>query len=85
MTSAIRLHVLARAFKIKKSPMKIASNGIRINIEEQGLGELSLVFLHYYGGSARVWRKVIAALRNRTTPLQSTRRLGQIRRAPERL
>jgi pimeloyl-ACP methyl ester carboxylesterase len=42
--------------------MKIASNGIRIHVEEQGRGELSLVFLHYYGGSARTWGKVIAAL-----------------------
>ncbi|WP_413991159.1 alpha/beta fold hydrolase [Labrys okinawensis] len=42
--------------------MKIASNGIRIHVEEQGHGELSLVFLHYYGGSSRTWAKVIAAL-----------------------
>jgi pimeloyl-ACP methyl ester carboxylesterase len=42
--------------------MKIASNGIRINVEEQGSGDLSLVFLHYYGGSSRTWRKVIADL-----------------------
>ncbi|GLS18185.1 hydrolase [Labrys miyagiensis] len=42
--------------------MEIASNGIRIHVEEQGRGELSLVFLHYYGGSSRTWGKVIAAL-----------------------
>ena len=42
--------------------MKIASNGIRLHVEEQGRGELSLVFLHYWGGSSRTWSKVIAAL-----------------------
>ena len=44
--------------------MKIASNGIRIHAEEQGRGDLSLVFLHYWGGSSRTWRKLIAALPN---------------------
>ena len=42
--------------------MKIASNGIRIHLEEQGSGDVALVFLHYYGGSSRTWGKVIAAL-----------------------
>ncbi len=42
--------------------MDVASNGIRLHIEERGGGELSLVFLHYWGGSSRTWRNVIAAL-----------------------
>ncbi|GJJ03804.1 hydrolase [Duganella rhizosphaerae] len=42
--------------------MNIASNGIRIHVEEQGQGELSLVFLHYWGGSSRTWRHVTTAL-----------------------
>jgi pimeloyl-ACP methyl ester carboxylesterase/predicted SnoaL-like aldol condensation-catalyzing enzyme len=42
--------------------MKIASNGIQIHVEEQGDGDLSLIFLHYWGGSSRTWTKVIAAL-----------------------
>jgi pimeloyl-ACP methyl ester carboxylesterase len=42
--------------------MKIASNGICIHVEEQGSGDLALVFLHYWGGSSGTWRKVIAAL-----------------------
>ncbi len=42
--------------------MKIASNGIRIHVEEQGGGDLSLVFLHYWGGSSRTWGRVISAL-----------------------
>ena len=42
--------------------MKIASNGIRLHVEEQGAGELPLVFLHYWGGSSRTWQAVIDAL-----------------------
>jgi pimeloyl-ACP methyl ester carboxylesterase len=42
--------------------MKIASDGIRIHVEEQGSGDLALVFLHYWGGSSRTWRRVVAAL-----------------------
>jgi pimeloyl-ACP methyl ester carboxylesterase len=42
--------------------MKVASNGISINIEEQGNGDLSLVFLHYWGGSSRTWKHVTAGL-----------------------
>jgi pimeloyl-ACP methyl ester carboxylesterase len=42
--------------------MKIASNGTRIHVEEQGSGDFALVFLHCWGGSSRTWGKVIAAL-----------------------
>ena len=42
--------------------MFIASNGIRINVKEQGSGSPALVFLHYWGGSSRTWDGVIAAL-----------------------
>ena len=42
--------------------MKVASNGIRIHVEEQGGGDLALVFLHYWGGSSRTWRHVTTAL-----------------------
>jgi pimeloyl-ACP methyl ester carboxylesterase len=42
--------------------MKVASNGIRIHVEEQGNGKLALVFLHYWGGSSRTWKYVTAAL-----------------------
>jgi pimeloyl-ACP methyl ester carboxylesterase len=47
---------------VKESAMKIATNGIRLHVEEQGSGDLALVFLHYWGGSSRTWGKVIAAL-----------------------
>jgi pimeloyl-ACP methyl ester carboxylesterase len=42
--------------------MKIASNGIRIHVEERGSGDLPLVFLHYWGGSSRTWRHVTEIL-----------------------
>ncbi len=42
--------------------MNVASNGIRIHVEEQGSGDLPLVFLHYWGGSSRTWRHVTAVL-----------------------
>ena len=42
--------------------MKIAANGIRINIRERGAGERALVFLHYWGGSSRTWNGVTSEL-----------------------
>ena len=42
--------------------MKVASNGISVYVEEQGGGDLALVFLHYWGGSSRTWKHVMAAL-----------------------
>lgn len=42
--------------------MDIASNGIRLHVEKQGSGSPTLFFLHYWGGSSRTWRHVIAGL-----------------------
>ena len=42
--------------------MKVASNGLAIHVEEQGRGDLSLVFLHYWGGSCRTWKYVLGRL-----------------------
>lgn len=42
--------------------MKIKVNGTGIHIEQQGSGEIALVFLHYYGGSSRTWESVISQL-----------------------
>lgn len=42
--------------------MNIVSNGIRLHIEDNGTGAPALLFLHYWGGSSRTWRHVIAAL-----------------------
>ena len=44
--------------------MKIASNGIHIEVNDQGSGTPVIVFLHYWGGSSRTWNDVIAALPN---------------------
>lgn len=42
--------------------MQIASNGIRIHVQERGSNGLPLVFLHYWGGSSRTWNHVTAIL-----------------------
>ena len=42
--------------------MKITANGITIHAEESGAGDFALVFLHYWGGTARTWKSVIAGL-----------------------
>jgi pimeloyl-ACP methyl ester carboxylesterase len=48
-----------------EATMKVASNGLSIHVEEQGAGDLGLVFLHYYGGSSRTWKHVTARLASR--------------------
>jgi pimeloyl-ACP methyl ester carboxylesterase len=40
----------------------ITPNGIELHVEQRGAGMPALVFLHYWGGSARTWRHVIEAL-----------------------
>lgn len=45
--------------------MKITVNGIGINIRERGAGAPALVFLHYWGGSARTWDAVVSHLSDR--------------------
>lgn len=42
--------------------MKIAANGIQINIAQSGRGDTALVFLHYWGGSSREWSEVTSRL-----------------------
>lgn len=42
--------------------MKIQVNDTGINVQQQGSGELALVFLHYYGGSSRTWESVTSQL-----------------------
>ena len=42
--------------------MKLISNGIELHVEQLGAGAPALVFLHYWGGSARTWRHVVEAL-----------------------
>ena len=45
--------------------MEIKSNGTRIHVTQRGSGELALVFLHYYGGSARTWDGAASELADR--------------------
>lgn len=45
--------------------MHIDTNGTRIHVVQQGSGDVALVFLHYYGGSARTWNGVADALCDR--------------------
>jgi len=44
--------------------MKVRVNGVELHVEEQGQGDLALVFLHFYGGSSRTWSQVIAGLKD---------------------
>lgn len=38
--------------------MEIEVNGTQIHVSQRGSGEMTLVFLHYYGGSSRTWDRV---------------------------
>jgi pimeloyl-ACP methyl ester carboxylesterase len=42
--------------------MKITLNGTGINVEQQGSGDLTVIFLHYWGGSTRTWKHVMTPL-----------------------
>lgn len=42
--------------------MKYFVNGVNLNILEQGNGSLTLIFLHYFGGSALEWASVMSQL-----------------------
>jgi pimeloyl-ACP methyl ester carboxylesterase len=42
--------------------MKREINGVNLNVLEQGSGPLTLVFLHYFGGSALEWQVVMSRL-----------------------
>ncbi len=42
--------------------MRILVGDLHLNVVDTGSGDPALVFLHYWGGSARTWRRVIEAL-----------------------
>jgi pimeloyl-ACP methyl ester carboxylesterase len=42
--------------------MKLKAGRLSFNVLEMGVGELALLFLHYWGGSARTWKVVMASL-----------------------
>ncbi|HXM67897.1 MAG TPA: hypothetical protein VN911_14280 [Candidatus Acidoferrum sp.] len=46
--------------------MNYQIQGLSIHAEVHGTAEPALVFLHYWGGTSRAWRKVTAEL-ERTT------------------
>ncbi|MCY7349847.1 MAG: alpha/beta hydrolase [Cytophagaceae bacterium] len=45
--------------------MKLFINGIHLHVFEQGNGPLTLVFLHYFGGSALEWQSIMNRLSDR--------------------
>ncbi len=58
--------------------MKYEVRGLSLNVEKNGSGEPTLVFLHYWGGTLRTWNKVVAELKNRfTTVAYDVRGWGQ--------
>src|ERR1700722_11266147 len=42
--------------------MKLKAGELSFNVLESGSGEPALLFLHYWGGSARTWHAVISEL-----------------------
>jgi pimeloyl-ACP methyl ester carboxylesterase len=44
--------------------MKHVIRNLSLNVEEKGSGDISLVFLHYWGGTHRTWNKVVSQLEN---------------------
>lgn len=63
--------------------MDIQSNGVRLHVTQQGDGDLSLVFLHYYGGSSRTWRFVMDALSDKVRTIAHDHRGWGRSEAPE--
>jgi pimeloyl-ACP methyl ester carboxylesterase len=43
--------------------MKYRANGVELHVKEQGQGDITLVFIHFYGGSLRTWGPVIEGLK----------------------
>ena len=44
--------------------MKLLIDGVSLEVQEQGAGDVSLVFLHYWGGTHRTWNRVTAELQS---------------------
>ncbi|AXC13628.1 putative hydrolase [Acidisarcina polymorpha] len=44
--------------------MKVTIGNVSLAVEERGTGNVSLVFLHYWGGTHRTWNKVAAELQS---------------------
>jgi pimeloyl-ACP methyl ester carboxylesterase len=64
--------------------MQAVVGGVNLFLERKGTGDLTLVFLHYWGGTHRTWGKVISALEGRfATVAYDLRGWGQSDSAPE--
>ena len=44
--------------------MKISIGGVSLEVQDRGAGDISLIFLHYWGGTHRTWDKVAAELQS---------------------
>jgi pimeloyl-ACP methyl ester carboxylesterase len=68
---------------LQEIAMKLAVNGIHINVQEQGTGKPTLVFLHYWGGSSRTWGGVVSELADRFRSIATDHRGWGESDAPE--
>jgi hypothetical protein len=56
--------------------MNYQIQGLSIHAEVHGTAEPALVFLHYWGGTSRTWRKVTAELEGQFKTVPMTRVAG---------
>jgi hypothetical protein len=64
--------------------MKHVIRNLSLNVEEKGSGDISLVFLHYWGGTHRTWNKVVSQLEDSFGSVATFRR-RQIIACPARM
>jgi len=53
---------MSELVEVKEKIMKLKAGELSLNVVEMGAGEPALLFLHYWGGSARTWKTVMASL-----------------------
>ena len=53
---------MSELVEVKEKIMKLKAGELSLNVVEMGAGEPELLFLHYWGGSARTWKTVMASL-----------------------
>lgn len=63
--------------------MKVAVNGINLNVSDDGSGDHALVFMHFWGGSSREWSAVIEGLSTRYRCVALDARGSGLSDAPE--
>ena len=62
--------------------MNYQIQGLSIHAEVHGTAEPAVVFLHYWGGTSRTWRKVTAELEDSSRQWPMTRVAGGIPTRP---